>query len=85
MNTQNLIKTKSSVSLPLKSMKKNGKEMGEAVRLKNLFGVHISRDISLLIQSIFLARQVLKISSLVHTPYTLFYNSSHSAIVIHST
>ena len=42
--------------------------MDEAVRLNSLFGVHISRDIALLIQSIFLARQILKISSLVHTP-----------------
>ena len=48
MYTQNLIKTNSSVSLPLKSMKKNGKKMGEAVRLNSLFGRHISRDISLI-------------------------------------
>ena len=68
MHTQNLIKTKSSVSLPIKSMKKNGKEMGEAVKLNSLFGVHISWDISLLIQFIFLARQTLNIGSLVHTP-----------------
>ena len=61
MHTQNWIQTKSSVSLPL--MKTNGKKMGEAVRLNSLFGVHISRDIALFIQSIFLARQVLKISS----------------------
>ena len=27
-------------------MKENGKEMGEAVRLNSLFGVHISRDIA---------------------------------------
>ena len=53
MHTQNWIKTKSSVSLPLKSMKKNGTEIGEAVRLNRLFGVHISRDIALLIQSSF--------------------------------
>ena len=48
MHTQNWIETKSSVSLPLKSMKKNGKEMGEAVRLNSLFGIHISRNITLL-------------------------------------
>ena len=49
-------------------MKKNEKEMGEAVRLNSLFGVNISRDISLLIQSIFFARQVLKMSPLIRTP-----------------
>ena len=49
-------------------MKENGKEMCEAVRLNSLFGVHILRDIALLMQSIFLARQILKIRSLVHTP-----------------
>ena len=46
MHTQNWIKTKSSVSLLLKSVRKNGKEMGETVRLNSLFGVHISRGIA---------------------------------------
>ena len=53
MHTQNLIKTKSSLSLPLKSMKKNGKEMGDALRLNSLFGVLISWDISLLFSQFF--------------------------------
>ena len=35
MHTQNLIKTKSSVSLPFKSINKNEKGMGEAVRLNS--------------------------------------------------
>ena len=69
MHIQSLIDTKSSVSLPLKSMKKNGKEMGEAVRLNSLFGVHISRNISLLIDSVFLDKTGFK--NKLFSPYTL--------------